>query len=193
MLLNTFISEEEEQLVLQNWAPKIRSEIIAVEGRLNQRFTFRIDFRIEEITGIQGVVSKELKQLAVVCVGSRTSGQIHDGPSISSVLSRKRRVVNFVFCKSVDRRLERNLVLNVVIQIDAVDEPVSSVFPLSRSVDSERSLSAKRGREKTVCRRRHRARREQTEIRKVAAVQRNFLNSLVVDDLAHAICRGFDN
>jgi len=51
-----------------------------------------------------------------------------------------------VFRQGVNGGLEGELVLYVVIEVDAVDQPVGGVFALTGGVYAERTLAAKRAR-----------------------------------------------
>src|SRR5690242_5890840 len=92
-------------------------------------------------------------------------GEVHNGAGIAAILRGKRRVVDLVFREGINGRLERDLVLNVVVEIDSVDQPVGSVFALPGGVDTKRALATERRREKAICRWRDRTGRQQTEVR----------------------------
>jgi hypothetical protein len=92
---------------------------------------------VEKVPRIEGVVPKELKRFAMVLVSSGARGKVHDRAGIPAVLGWESRVINLGFRESVNRRLERDLVLNIVVQVDSVDQPVGRVFTLSRGINSE--------------------------------------------------------
>jgi hypothetical protein len=190
MLAQTFVCQKEKQLVLQDRAAKVHAEIVALEWRLWKKIALAVYRGVEKIPRVQDVVAEELEQLTVVLVGARASGQVYDRAGISAVLRRKRGVVDLVFRQGVDGGLERNLVLNVVVQVDAVHQPVGGVFALARGVDAERALAAQGSGEESVRRRRHGAGSEQAQVGKVAAIQRNLLHGLVVDHLADLVTGG---
>ena len=132
VLPQSFIGEEKERLVLFDWAAETGAEVIALERGLWARGR-----DVEKVSRIKGIVPEELKCFAMIIIRARTCGQVYDSTRISSVLRRKGRIVDFIFCECVNRRLERQLVLYIVVQIDSVDEPVGRVFALTRSVDAK--------------------------------------------------------
>ena len=137
VLAEPFVSQEEEHLVLHEGAAEVHAEIITLEGRLGIGRSIGSHRRIEEITSVQIVVPEKLKQFAMVLVGSGTCGKVHDGAGIPAVLRGEGGVVDLVFSERIDRRLEGELVLDVVVQVDPVDQPIGRILALARRIDSE--------------------------------------------------------
>ena len=187
VLADPLVGKEEENLVLDDRAAEIGAELVTLERGLRT-----LGDGVEEVSRIQGIVAQKLKQLTVIFVCARSRREVHNGAGVSSVLRRKRRIVDLVFRQRVNRRLEGDLVLHRIVQIDSVHQPVGRVLALAGSVNSKRALAAERCGEKTICGRRDRSRREQTEVREVSSVQWDLLHRLVVDHLAHACCRSID-
>ena len=151
MLPQPLVAQEEEGLPLDDWTADITPELIALQSRL------RYGCRVEEVSGIEIIVPKVVVSLAVELVGSRTRGDIHDRAGIPAGLRTISRVVDFEFGHGVDGRLECHLVLQHVIQVDAVNHEVHRVFAAPGGIECKRSLAAQRCRQKPALRRRHRA------------------------------------
>ncbi len=126
-------------------------------------------------------------------IGSRARGNVHDRAGIPAGLRAVGRVIDFKFPDSVDSGLKGNLILQHVIQVDAVDHEVDGVFAASGGVECKRPLAAQRRRQKPALRRCHRAWDQQGQVHKVAAVQRNLLNNVFVDHLAYGDAGGVDD
>ena len=75
------------------------------------------------------------------------------------------------------------MVLHHIVQIDSIDHDVDGVFALAGGIKCERTLATNWLRKKTIGWRCHRSGRQETEVEEVAAVQRYFLDGLLVDDL----------
>src|SRR2546423_2059777 len=155
MLPQPFVSQKEENFVFHDRSAKRGAEIVALEGCLRVGGSGTSQPGIEEVPRIQRVVAKKLKQLAVILVSSRPSGEIYDGARISSVFRGKRRIVDLIFRKRVDGRLKGDLILHNVVQVDAVHKPIGRIFALSRGVDPKRALAPERRGKKSVGGRRH--------------------------------------
>src|SRR5580704_13831998 len=145
MLLEPFVSEEKEELVLQNRTAEVSAKTVSFEGRLRHGVALGIHRGVEEIAGIQVVVAEELKQLAMIIICAGASCQINDRAGIPPVLRGKGRVVNLVFRQGIDGRLKGELILNVIVEVDAIDQPIGRIFALTCRINSEGALSAERG------------------------------------------------
>src|SRR5205807_7207860 len=176
-LAKPFITKEEKTFVLAVVAERraafaevrqvdrtadIRAKLITFERRpslvlasCDSRRT-----KVEEVASIEGVVAQELKQFAVIIITSTACGNVDDSSGITAVFGAESRIVGLKLLHSVDGWLKGDLVLHHVVEIDAVDHEVHGVFPPARGVQPERSLAAKRRREKSVLWRRHRARNQ---------------------------------
>src|SRR5207237_5741320 len=100
--------------------------------------------RIEKVPRIQSAISEELEQFAVIFIRSRPRREVNDRACIASVLRRKSGVVDLILRQGINRWLEGDLVLHIVVKVYAVDEPVGGVLALARGGDPERSLAADR-------------------------------------------------
>jgi hypothetical protein len=85
-------------------------------------------------------------------VGARARGDVHDRARVAPVLRAERGVVDLELLHGVDRRLERDLVLHHVVQVDAVDHEVDGVFTVAGGVEGERALAAQRRGQESVLR-----------------------------------------
>ena len=140
MLTNALISHEEEDFVFLDRAAHVSAEFIVVEGRLRARR------HIEKVSGVKVVVAEKLESFAVIVTGAGTCRHVDNGPGISPILCGERGVIHLEFIESIDRRLEGDLVLHWIVQVNAVDQPVGGVFPLTGRVDGKRSLTTQRSR-----------------------------------------------
>ena len=84
----------------------------------------------------------------------------------------------------VERRLEDQRPERQVVGRHAVDHERDRLFTVAGRVEGERTDAANRPRREPRLRRRDRSWHEQTEIREVAAVERNLLDGLRRDDMA---------
>src|SRR5262249_31444622 len=140
-LAQPFVAAEEERPVFENGATQRAAELISLERRFGA---------VEEVARVELLVAQELKRLAVKFVRAGARGDIDDGAGVAPVLSAVGRVVNFEFPHSVDRKLERNLILNHVVQVDAINHEVDSVFARAGGVERKRALPAQRSCQKSV-------------------------------------------
>ena len=138
MLAQTLIGEKDEGLIPLYRPSKIGAKLVTVERGLWRRH------RVEKVASIEIIVADKFKEFPVIGIGAGACGHVDDGAGIAAVFRRKSRVVNFEFGERVNRRLKRNLVLNWIVQIDAVDQPVGGVLALARRIDTEGALSSKR-------------------------------------------------
>src|SRR5207247_2008220 len=129
-----------------------------------------------KVAGSVGVPLPTRLAAGIMAIIFWIAGEVHNVARMPAVLRWEGRVVDLVFRQRVNRRLKRDLVLHVVIEVDTVNQPVGGVFALARRVDSERALPAQRRGEKTICGRCDCSRSEQTEVREVSPVQRNLLH-----------------
>jgi hypothetical protein len=85
------------------------------------------------------------------------------------------------------------LVLHRIVQVDAVDEPIGSVFALSSGIASERSLTTEWKRKEAIRRRSHGPRRQQTQVAEVPPVQRTVLHRFIIHHLAQTRSGGVND
>ncbi len=140
---------------------------------------------VEKVTSVERFVAKEFENLAVIGVRAGTCGDVHDRAGVSTVLSAESRVINLELLHGIDRRLKRDLVLDHIVEVDAVNHEVDRVFTTARGIEREGSLAAKRRSQESVLRWGDRTRNEQTQVNEVPAVERNFLYRPLVDYSAH--------
>src|SRR6185295_18756320 len=102
-----FIAAEVERTVLDERAPEVRAELLAVEQRLRRDAPVGPSARrVEVVARVEAVVAVEVERLAVYLVRARPRGDVDDRPGIPAVLGAERRVVHLEFRDRVDRRLE---------------------------------------------------------------------------------------
>src|SRR6058998_2954857 len=100
---------------------KAGAKIVAFESRLWIGSACRGKNGVEEVPRVQIVVAEKLKQFSVIFTRAGTRGEVHNGARIPAVLRWEGRVVDLVFRQRVNRRLKRDLVLHVVIEVDTVN------------------------------------------------------------------------
>jgi hypothetical protein len=131
-----FVAEEVEGPVLHDRAAEIDAELFAIERRLGVRLG------IEEIARVEPVVAIEVERLTVQQVRARPRRHVHDRAGVAAVLGAERGVVDLELRHGVDRRLERDLAVRQVVQVDAVEHEVDGRLAVAGRKERERSLSA---------------------------------------------------
>src|SRR5262249_42176021 len=147
-----FVAEEEKRLILENRPAERGAELIAFEGWLIQVAILVVIIQVEDVSRIEIIIAHKLEGLAVKLIAAGARGDVDDGPGVAPVFGAVSRIVDLELLHSVDRRLERDLVLNHVVEVDAVDHEVDRVFTISRRVEGERALPAQWSGQKTVLR-----------------------------------------
>src|SRR5579872_6753201 len=180
----SFIGEKEKRLVLVNRATKIAAKLIALKRRHRQRSPGRAQAIVECIAGIEEVVSNVIVELAVEFVGAGAAGNIDDRPRIAPVFRAVGGIIHLEFSYRVDGRLEGDLVLHHVIQVDAVDHPVDRILAVPGRIHGKRALAAQGGGQEAILRRCYATWYQQRQINKVTAIERNFLYCTLIDGLA---------
>src|SRR6267143_64610 len=147
MLPQPLVAQEEKGLSLDDRTADISSELIALQSRLRHRC------RVEEVSGIEIIVAKVVVRLPVKLIRSRTGSNVHDRAGIPPGLRAVSRVVDLEFGHGIDGGLKRHLVLNHVVQVDAVNHEVYGVFAASGGIERKRPLAAQRRRQEAALRR----------------------------------------
>ena len=80
---------------------------------------------------------------------------MNHGPRVASIFGAVGRIVGFEFLHCVDGGLEGDLAIGHIVQIDAVDQEVDCVLPISSRIDRKGALPTQRGGQKTVLWRRY--------------------------------------
>ena len=170
LVTKSFIAAEVERPVLHHRSTEVHAELLAIEERL----------RCHVATGID---ARRVEGFAVHRVGPRPGGDVDDRAGIPAVLRAEGRVVDLELGHRVDRRLEGDLRVRQVVQVDAVHHEVDGRLPVARRHEGERSLAAQRRAQPRVLRRRAATGHQRPEVDEMPAVQRNFLNRLLGHDL----------
>ncbi len=138
VLPQPFVAGKEEGLILPDRSANRPTKVIALQRRLIACRTRKWKSRrsaegtIKVVARIQRLVAEVVERLAVEIVGARLRADVDDRTRASAILRRERRVIDLELRRRVDRRLERNLVLAHVVQVDAVDLEVHRVFAIAR-------------------------------------------------------------
>ena len=169
-----------------NRATDVKAELVAMERRW-----FRC--ALKEVARIQGAVAKELKTLAMVVVRPERVAMFTIAPELRPYSALKVELSTLNSCTVLIEGWNVIWFCTMIVQVHAIDHEVHGVFATAGGIQSERALTTKRRREKTVLRRRHRSGYQQSEIDEVAAVKRNFLHGPLIDNLAHRSCGGLDH
>ena len=126
-----FIAGKEMRAIPANRSAGGRPKIVPFEWRLGHAGG------VEKVPGVHRAIAEEIKKLTVEFVGARARGDVDDGSRISAVFSAVRGVLDSELGYRVDGRLEGDLILNHITEVDAVHQEVDGVFPLSCGVESE--------------------------------------------------------
>ena len=186
-LARSLVGREEECLVLDDGPAQVGAELVALERRLG------LTLEVEEVPGVEVLVPIELEQLAVERVRARARGDVHHRSRAAPVLRAQGLVVDLELGDGVDRRLEGDLVLDLVVEVDPVDHEVHGVFAVPGGVERKRPLAPEgRGQEAGLAGG-HRARNEEPEIYEVAPVEGDLLNDALADHLADRSRGGLDH
>src|SRR5262249_12506929 len=174
----------EKRLVLDDRPAESGAVLIASERGFIQFAVLIAVGQVEDVSRVKIIIAQKFERIAVKLIAAGASGDVDDGPGVSSVLGAVGPVADHDLPYCADRGLERNLVLNHVVQVDAVDHEVDRVFTIACRVERERALTAQRRGQETVLRRNDRAGNQQSEIDEMASVEWNLLDGSPVDHLA---------
>ena len=152
-LPQSLIAEEEKSMVLPDRAAEVGSKVVALEGRLRKVVSEIVGRLIEEVARVEHLVAQEIKPFAVPIVGPGAGRDMNDGSRVASVLGTVSGIVGFEFLDRIDGRLEGNLAVGHVVQVDTVDQEVDRVLPITRGIDGKGALSAQWSRQESVLRR----------------------------------------
>ena len=169
-MAKAFITEKVERPVLRDRSAQVDAELLAIEHRLGRRW------RVEVVARVVLVVAVEIEGFAVQRIAAGARRDVDDRAGVPAVLGAERRVVDLEFRHGVDRRLERDLRVRQVVQVDPVDHEVDRRLAVARRHEGERALAAQRRAESRVLRRGRPAGHQRPEIHEVTAVQRNLLH-----------------
>ncbi len=186
LMPQALVAAEEEHLVLRDRSAEVGAELLAVEDRLRRRRWVEVVARVELLVAV------EVEAFAVELVAARPCRDVDDGARVSPVFGAEGRVVDLELRDRVDRRLEGDLRIRQVVQIDAVDHHVDRGLAVASRHERERPLSAQRGAEPRVLRRRAPTGHERAEVDEMAPVQRNFLDGALCHRLAYGDGRCVD-
>ena len=93
-LAKTFVAEKEERLVrpvvTKNWTTFAKAQPLHRSGEVKSKLVSlewrRFAGAVKEVTGVQRFIAKKFKELAVIIVGSGTSGDVNDRARVAPVL-----------------------------------------------------------------------------------------------------------
>ncbi len=186
LLAKALVAEKEEGLVLEEGAAECAAEVVTIELVLARGFA------IEEVAGVEVVVAEVVEGLAVDLVGAGAGGDVDDGAGGAAELGAEGGVDDLELGGGVDGGLEGDLVLRHIVEVDAVDLEVVGVFAIAGGGEGVRSEASAGCGEAAVVGRDDGAGCEVSEVEEVAAIQRDLLNGLPVDDLADGEGLGLD-
>src|SRR5205085_5688137 len=95
-LAKAFIAEKGEGLVLDNRAAEVRSKLVPLECGLGRHRG------VEKVSGIEGIITQELKQLSMIGIGAGAGGDIHNRARVAAVFGAVGRIVNLEFRNRVN-------------------------------------------------------------------------------------------
>ena len=76
--------------------------------------------------------------------GIRTGAcrNVHDCSRVTSIFGAISRIICLELLHRIDRRLECNLAVRHIIEIDPIDHEIHGIFPLSGGIEGKRALAA---------------------------------------------------
>ena len=164
------IAGEEERAVLDHRGAHAIAEDVPVERDDGPG-------RVEEVLRVEPLVAQKLVDRSMDGVGARLGHGIDDNPRIAAVLGAEGVLLDLELLHHVDVRLQRDLVLHHVAQVDSVQQVVGRIFARSRGVDAGDADTGGHGEESPIVGAgHHRPGREQRHIENEAAVQRDLQN-----------------
>src|SRR5207247_2066478 len=104
-LPQALVGDEEERLVLRDGTAQVGPELVPLEGRL------LLARGVEEVPGVQGLVTQELESLPVNVIRAVAGGDVDARSRAAPVLGAEGGVVDVELRRRVDGGLARDLVL----------------------------------------------------------------------------------
>ena len=145
-----FIAEKEKRFVSPDRPADVPPKVVALKRAHLVRCSGAGRLLVEEVASVKEVVAQEIESLAVEGICARTRSDLNDSPGIPSFVRTVGRIVNLEFGNGVDRRLERQLAVGHVVQVDAVHHDVVFIFPVSSRIEAEGTLTTQGEAEKTI-------------------------------------------
>src|SRR6185437_6081486 len=182
VLPQALIAEEEKGVVAVDRAANSDTEIVALQRKLCTRTEGQrsagcgVYGAVEVVASVQRFVAEVIEHLTMELVRARSRGYGHNRAVAAPVFGAEGLVVDLELARRADRRLERDLILADVIQVDAVDLEVHRVFAIARRDKRVRTQAAARRREAAIRWCHHTSRRQHRQIQEVPPVQRKLLN-----------------
>ena len=198
VLAQGFVAKEEKGVVPPDGAADRAAVIVALQRGLiacvgNQgKPGGGIVGAVEVVAGVESFVAEVVKGLAVELVGAGASGDGDNRAITAAILRAEGGVIDLELGGGADRRLEGDLVLANIVEIDAVDLEVYRVFAIAGRDEGVCAETAA-GSGKAARGIRHDASwSEHGEIEEVAAVERQLLHRIPVDHLPDGYGRSLD-
>src|SRR5260221_3120175 len=116
------------------------------------------------------MVSNELVSFTVPNVDTAPRSDIYDRAGIPAVLGAVRSIIDLEFLHGADHRLERNLVVCWVAQVNPVNHVIDLIFPSSARIEREGTLAPQRRGQEAARRRSHGSGQQQSKIHEVTAI-----------------------
>ena len=176
------VTAEEEQPVFQQRSAERAAELVALQ---------RVALGREEVPGVEPVVPHELEHVAVEAIRSRLRDDVDGGGGVVPVARRQRAGLDLELLDRVgERRGEVQVVEGIVVRAAVHD--VRHAVGLAAG-DGNRDRRVVLVGVEIPGRRRRRETGEENQLRGLAAVERNLVDPLVVDDLSHTRGARFDH
>jgi hypothetical protein len=171
-----FVAHEEKAAI-----PGERAAQRAAELVLPQRWHRRV-LRIEEVVGVEGVVAVELEQAASKRVGARPGRDVDQRRRLAAELRRVHRLLYLELLDRVDRRIDDEVVEQLVGHLRAVEQIY--VVPGSLAADVGKLAGLLQRVAASAARRNHHRVRELRQGEEVAPVERKLDDLAAIDDVA---------
>ena len=170
---------EEEGLSLPNRSADGIAEDVPLEGRNRKIRT------VEKVLRVELFVAQIFKSRSMKGIGALLGNPIDDDSRITAIFGAKGVRLDFEFLNTLDVRLEGDLVLHHVAQIDPVKEIICGVFASTGSIDAGDPNPAWRRQERPSVRRGNDgARRHQRQVEEESAVERNVDQIPALNDIS---------
>jgi hypothetical protein len=130
-LAQTLVRSEKEGLVFDDWTTELSAKLVAFE------WWWLVCSERKKVARVEGIVSKELKQLTMKFVGAGPCGDIDDSARALAVFSTQRRIIDFEFLNRADRRLKSDRAVREIVQGDAVNDVVDRLLSVACGGDRE--------------------------------------------------------
>ena len=183
------IAAEEEQAVGFQRAAERAAKLVATEAVVRALAGRRVD-GVEAVGRVEPVIADELEEVAVERVGARLGHRVDRGAGVHAVAGRRGARFELELLQRVGEG-QRQVQVVVRVVVGGAVEHVGDAKALTAG-DGNRAPALHAAAGGVERRLRHRRARQRDQVHRVAAVERQRLDALVLDHLADARAARFD-